>query len=169
MLNKILILILVTLVPAFELRASIPLGILKGSVHLPFGLSLSGFGMNFILVFFICVLTNMILGPLVYLFLDKVIHLFLKIKIIDKCYNMVVERTQKKIGKWVDRYGDWGIALFIAIPLPGSGSYTGALGAYLLGLSYKKFIIANAIGVTIAGILVTIIILAGQGVFNWVF
>lgn len=159
---KILILILLTLMPFFELRASIPLGILAGSVALPFNLTLSGFAMPWYLVFFICVATNIILGPLVYLFLDKLMHLFTRIKYIERVYKKLIIRSQKKIHPYVKKYGDFGIALFIAIPLPGSGSYSGALAAYLLGMDFKKFIYANAIGVTIAGIIVTSLALAGN-------
>jgi len=67
---------------------------------------------------------------------------------------------------YVDKYGEWGIALFIGIPLPGSGSYSGALAAYVLGLSYKKFIIANLLGVLIAGIAVLIVSLTGSSLFS---
>ena len=66
-------------------------------------------------------------------------------------------RTQKNIQKSVDKYGELGVALFIGVPLPGSGVYSGALGAYVIGLNFKKFIIADIIGVLIAGTIVTII------------
>lgn len=156
MLYKILILILVTFIPAFELRASIPLGILNGSVDLPFGLNLQGFGLNWMLVFLICVTTNIILGPLVYYLLHNFIHYFLRFKFFSNFYHKKVEKTQRKIKPLVKKYGLLGISLFIAIPTPGSGSYTGALAAYILGINYKKFILANAIGVLIAGILVSL-------------
>jgi len=57
--------------------------------------------------------------------------------------------------------------LFIGIPLPGSGVYTGALGAYVLGFGYKRFIIASTIGVLIAGIIVTAIMLTGSELFHF--
>jgi len=162
-LSKILILIFVTLIPAFELRASIPLGILKNSVKLPFGLNLHGFGMNWLLVFLICVITNVILGVLVYFALNRFVDYFLKFKIFSYFYHRKVEKTQRKIKPLVDKYGLLGIAFFIAIPLPGSGSYTGALAAYILGMRYRKFILANFIGVIIAGVIVTF---ASLGILN---
>ena len=67
----------------------------------------------------------------------------------------------------MDKYGEIGIALFIGIPLPGSGVYSGSLGANLIGLKYKKFIIANILGVLIAGIIVTIIVLSGNNAFSY--
>lgn len=154
MINEILQIIFITFLPFLELRASIPFGILQ-------------LEMGWLNVFLIAVITNAILGIVVYFFLDKVIHLFLRIKSIEKCYAKFVERTQRKIKPYVEKYGEYGIALFIAIPLPGSGSYTGALAAYLMGLGYKKFIIANIIGVVLAGISVTIITLSGSTAFHW--
>ena len=165
MLYKILILILVTLIPTLELRASIPLGIIGGEVMI-FNTTLQGFGFNWPLVFLVCVLTNIILGPLVFIILNKFIHYFLRFNLFAKYYHKKVEKTQKKIEPYVEKYGLFGIALFIGIPLPGSGSYTGALGAYLLGLDLKKFILANTIGVIIAGIIVTVATLTGIKIFN---
>lgn len=165
MISKILILILVTLIPTLELRASIPLGILGGKIEF-FNLTLQGFGLNWVLVFLVCVITNIILGPLVYIFLNKFVNHFLKFKLFNRYYHKKVEKTQKKIKPYVERYGLLGIALFIGVPIPGSGSYTGAFGAYLLGLDYKKFIIANTIGVIIAGIIVTIVTLISIGLFS---
>jgi uncharacterized membrane protein len=155
MINEILILIGLTLLPFLELRASIPYGILV-------------LGMDWISVFLICVIANIILGPIVYIFLDKVVHLFLRINWIDKCYQKYVERTQRRIRPYVEKYGLLGVSIFIGVPLPGSGSYTGALGSYLLGIKFKRFVLANVIGVLIAGVLVTIISLTGGGVFNFI-
>jgi uncharacterized membrane protein len=148
--NDLLMLILLTFAPFLELRASIPYGIFKTNLH-------------WTTVFLICVIVNILLAPILYVFLNKFIHLFLRIKAIDKVYQKYVEKTQKKIHKYVEKYGELGVAIFIGIPLPGSGVYSGALGSYLLGLSYKKFLIAAVIGVLIAGIIVTIISLTGAG------
>jgi len=153
MLREILELIFVTFLPFLELRASIPYGILK-------------LQMNWVDVFIICVITNIILGIIIYFLLDKLVHVVIRIKPIGKLYHKTVERTQKKIQKYVEKYGEIGVAIFIGIPLPGSGVYTGALGSYLLGLGYKKFIIACIVGVIIAGTAVTLITLFGTGAWN---
>lgn len=146
--NDILLLIFLTLLPFLELRASIPYGIIV-------------LGMDWFPVFLICVITNILLGPIIYIFLDKFVHLFMRIKIIEKYYRKIVEKTQRRIHKAVERWGEFGVALFIGVPLPGSGSYSGALGSYLIGLGFRKFFIANIIGVLIAGTIVTLISLAG--------
>ncbi len=151
--QAILILILITLIPTLELRASIPYGILRADVH---------WGT----VVLVCVVTNIVLGPLVYLFLDKAMALLLRFEWLKGIYQGTVTRTQRRIQKSVDRYGEVGVALFIGIPLPGTGSYSGALGAYLLGLGYRRFIIANIIGVLMAGAIVTAAVLSGVEAFR---
>lgn len=166
MLLKILILFGITLIPAFELRASIPYGILSGGLNLPFGIHVQGMNEPWYLVFIICVISNFVLGLLLYPFYDKFLHLLEKIPFINKLWKKFVDRAQRKISKYVNRWGTLGVALFIAVPLPGSGSYTGILGGYLLGLDYKHCMIANAIGVTLAGIAVTIITVTGKGIFQ---
>ena len=169
MLKEIIILALVTCIPFVELRFSIPLGIIANGVHLPFGIEASGFGMHWLLVMIVCIVANAILGPIIFILLHKLIGVITKVKFIDNIYQFFVRRTQTKITKYVDKYGLIGVAFFIGMPIPGSGSYSGALGSYLIGLDFKKFVIANTVGVTIAGILVTIITLTGKGLFALIF
>lgn len=142
--QDILELVWLTLMPFLELRASIPYGIIVRRMDIWF-------------VFIVCVVTNMLLAPVVYVFLDKIVHVFFAFKPFEKAYHKHVEKTQKRIHKYVERYGEIGVALFIAVPLPGSGVYSGALGSYILGMSMKRFLIAAAIGVLIAGIIVTLV------------
>jgi len=150
MFEEIIVLILITLLPFFELRVSIPYGIVI-------------LQMNWILVFFVCVMTNIILGPIIYIFIDKIMHVFLRIRFLDRLYSYYIERTQKRIHKYVQKYGELGIVVFIGIPFPGSGSYSGALASYLIGMKFKKFVIANAIGVLIAGLIIFLVSLTMNG------
>ena len=146
--QEIIEIILLTLTPFLELRASIPYGIIIQQ-------------MDAFFVFLLCVITNILLAPVLYVFLDKFVHIFFYFKPIEKLYHKHVEITQKKIHKYIEKYGWVGVAIFIGIPLPGSGVYSGALGSYVLGLSFKKFMLAAAVGVLIAGIIVTIISVLG--------
>ena len=152
--NSLLWIILLTLLPFLELRASIPYGVFQTDLPV-------------FLVFLVAVITNIILAPLVFLFLDKVVHLFLHIRWIDRIYSKLIERTQRKIHPKVEKYGFWGLCAFIAVPLPGSGVYSGALGAYLLGFRYKEFLRAAVVGVLLAGIAVLLISLAGDSAFSF--
>ena len=152
--NNIIQLILVTFIPGLELRASIPYGI-------------TVLGMPWIKVVIITFITNILLGPIVYILLNQFVHIVIKINFFNKIYEKFVIRTQHKIENKVEKYGELGLALFIGVPLPGSGVYTGALAAFILGLNFKKFLIATVIGVFIAGILVTIATLTGMGIFEF--
>jgi len=145
--------IAITFVPTLELRASIPYGIFAANI-------------SWLIVFAVCVVANIIVGILIYLLMDLIIKIITKIPVITKVWDNYVAKTQQKIQKGVDKYGKWALAIFIGIPLPGSGVYTGALAAYLIGLRFKKFMVANVIGVIIAGIAVTVICLTGASVSN---
>ncbi|MBU0470111.1 MAG: small multi-drug export protein [Nanoarchaeota archaeon] len=151
--KEIIMLILLTFLPFLELRASIPYGIFNADLSV-------------VTIFFICVVANIILAPLIYFFLNNFIHIFLKIKFIDKLYQKTVIKTQKKVSKYVEKYGVLGLAIFIGIPLPGSGVYSGALGAYLLGFKFKDFFKAAVIGVIIAGIIVLLVTTLGNGAWS---
>ncbi|MFH1396035.1 MAG: small multi-drug export protein [archaeon] len=154
MLKDFLILIVLTILPFLELRASIPYGI---------------FNTDFTIaqVFIICTMVNIALAPILYLFVNHVMHFFLRIKFVEKIYYKVVERTQKKIHPYVEKYGILGMAIAIGIPLPGSGVYSGALGAYLLGFKFRDYLIAAIIGVLIAGLVVLIISVTGSEAFSF--
>ena len=67
----------------------------------------------------------------------------------------------------MDRWGEIGVAIFIGIPLPGSGVITGALGSYAIGLKKRKFFVANVIGVLIAATIVTAVTLTGSELFRF--
>jgi uncharacterized membrane protein len=166
MLRNIAILFGITLLPAFELRASIPVGIFEGRLDLPFGLAIQGMGLPWPFVFAVCVISNAILGILLYPLIDRFIHLLERIPLIGRFWEGFVSRAQRRIHPYVERWGAIGVALFVAVPLPGSGSYTGAVGAYVLGMSYRRFLFANTLGVALAGIAVTALVLTGSGLFH---
>ena len=144
MIKAILWLVAVTLIPALELRASIPFGI--------FGLAKT---VSWPVVVLICVVANIVLGWIVFLVMGPVFTFLRKWEWFENRIWPILEKTQHKIHPYVEKYGEIGVAVFIGIPLPGSGVYTGAFGSYLLGLDRRKFAIANVIGVLIAAAAVT--------------
>ncbi len=154
MLDQISTLIVLTIIPFFELRASIPYGVL--GTDLPISL-----------IFLIAVSFNILLAPRLYIFLNKVLHLFLEISFINRIYQKLVTRTQRRVHPYIEKYGVLGLALFIAVPLPGSGVYSGALAAYVLGFNFRDFLKASIIGVLIAGIIVTLISVSGLEAFGF--
>lgn len=151
---EILKLIGITFVPTLELRASIPYGV--------FGTDLAP-----MVIFSVTVIANIIVGILVYLLMEVIIKILTLIPAVERWWNGYVARTRKKIENGVERYGEWAVAIFIGIPLPGSGVYTGALAAYLIGLKLRKFIIADIIGVLIAAVIVMAICLTGSSAWEF--
>jgi uncharacterized membrane protein len=148
MVAQIGILILITMLPVFELRGSIPLGIWA-------------FGLSPWVVIPICLISNIAVSPLVYFLLDWMIRLVCKIKFMDFLYQKYRTKVIDKVKVKMEKYGVWGLAVFIGIPLPGSGVYSGAVGAHALGISFKKYMIAAVVGVLIAGTAVSIIVITG--------
>ncbi len=144
---------LITALPFLELRASIPYGILAMEL-------------NLVLVFLTCIVSNILIAPLIWFFVEHIMHFFLKITLVERIYQKIVIRTQKRVKPYVKKYGTLGLAIFIGIPLPGSGVYSGCLGAYLLGYKFKDYLLASIIGVLIAGIIVTIVTLTGVEMFS---
>ncbi|MDQ0290701.1 COG2426 family protein [Oligosphaera ethanolica] len=147
MFRTIVILFLVTLIPGLELRASIPVGI--------FGGEWVSAGLPWPLVATICVIANILIGWGVFFLLNPMLNLFRRLPICERLIVRYLERARKKLKPQVEKYGFWGLALFIGIPLPLTGAYTGAAGAFTLGMNSRQFMLANVVGVLIAGIAVT--------------
>lgn len=150
---QVLLLIAVTLIPALELRASIPFGMLYGSEH--FGIDPNA--LSWPVVVLVCVMTNIILGWCVFFVLHPIFRLLDHCPWFHRLVVPIMTRMQGRLKPYVEKYGELGVALFIGVPLPGSGVYTGAVGAFLLGLDRRKFVVANVVGVLIAGTAVTLI------------
>lgn len=152
LIRDLIIIAILTLFPFLELRASIPYGIL---LSYPWWV-----------VFVVCIIFNIAVAPIAYFFWNKLIHLLRWIKFIDKLYKKTIERVQNKSRKYVEKYGELGLAIFIGIPLPGSGVWSGALATNIFGLKFRKYMVASIIGVIIAGIIVTLIMVSGSEVFS---
>jgi uncharacterized membrane protein len=134
--------LLITISPISELRGGIPLGI--------------SLGLDPWFTFFIAVVANaLIFFPVFFalrLFYDK---LLCRIQL----FNRYLESLRKRGKPKVDKYGFWGLALFVAVPLPLTGAYTGTILAWLLGMDWKKAFPAIGLGVVVAGVVVLLITL----------
>jgi uncharacterized membrane protein len=148
--------VLLTFLPTLELRASIPYGYLM--------LSQDG-QLHWLAVALLCILANFLLAPVVWVFVHHVLEFFLRVPFIKKIYDWAVKRAQRKVEPYVRRYGTLGLAIFIGVPLPGSGVYTGCLGAYLLGYRFRDYMLASLLGVIIAGTVVTALVVSGTEAF----
>ena len=144
-----------TLVPGLELRASIPIGFFHQEIATVLGRPL---------VVVACLVSNVVLGMLVFWLMGPAERLLRRWGWFDRRIWPIIARAQHKLHPYVEKYGEWGVAVFIGVPLPGTGAYAGAFGSYLLGLDRRKFLIANALGVLMACVLVTALcVLIDQG------
>lgn len=152
-----------TMIPGLELRASIPVGAFTESIKSVLPLWQ---------VVLICWISNVIIGAVFFVCLGPLMRLMRRWSFFNRLMEKYLDRAQRKLKPGVEKYGVWGFALFIGIPLPMTGAYTGAAGAFALGMDTKKFLVANIIGVTIAAIAVTIVVLLIQAgiqspIFDW--
>ncbi len=121
--------------------------------------------MNPFLGFVISFLGNILPIPFILLLINWIFEVFKKIPGLRNIVYWLEEKTLKKRDK-IDKYGIWGLLLFVAIPLPGTGGWTGALLASLLHLDKKKSFGIITIGVFIAGLIITVLsLLIGSAVF----
>ncbi len=143
MTREIVWVLLATVSPISELRVGIPLGILE-------------FGLDPLFTFFIAIIANaLIFFPVFFalrLFYDK---LLFRIPLFNKYLDNLRKRGKPK----VEKYGFWGLTLFVAIPLPITGAYTGTILAWLLGMDWRKAFPAVGLGVIVAGVVVLLITL----------
>jgi uncharacterized membrane protein len=132
-----------SILPISELRGAIPYALAN---QMPLWLA-----------FIYCVGWNALVGPIVYIFLGTVHKLLYRIGFYRRFFDRFIERTRNKVKDKVEKYGYLGLAIFVGIPLPVTGAYTGTLGAFILGMDRKKALLSVALGVLIAGIIVSIV------------
>jgi len=149
--NAFLWMLVITVVPFIELRGAIPFGLAAG--------------LDPVLVIVSCTAFNILLIPVLFAVLHVVFDGLTQVPVFGKWFEKRLNKIHRKAGKYVDKYGPIGLALFVGVPLPGTGAYSGALAAYLFTMEKKKAMISIAIGVLIAGVLIS---LASLGVVNMV-
>ena len=110
----------------------------------------------FIRAFIVCYIANMIPIPFILLFIRKIFALMKKSKKLSKIVDKMEARADKKKDTIV-KYQEWGLLFFVGIPLPGTGGWTGALLAALMDLRMKKALPIIALGVFIAGLIMSLL------------
>lgn len=150
---KYLIIFLVSMVPIIELRGAVPIGV--------------GMGLELWIVYVISIIGNMLPVPVIYLFARKVLIWGKDKKYIGKFFTFCLEKGEHGGQKLMKKAGKNGtfiaLMLFVAIPLPGTGAWTGTLAASMLNFGFKRSTFAVLLGVLIAGILMG---LASLGLFG---
>lgn len=143
---KYLIVFVVSMVPIVELRGAIPIA--------------EGMGLDIFLYYPIAIIGNILPVPIIYLFARKVLEWGKDKKIIGKFFTWCLEKGEKGGEKLKQTAGNkgifWALLIFVGIPLPGTGAWTGTLAASFLKLDFKTSISAVTLGVVLAGIIMSL-------------
>ena len=146
---------LVSMVPLVELRGGVPIAI--------------GMGIDFVPALIVCIIGNMLPVPLIYFFARKVLIWGADKKYIGKFFAFCLEKGEKGGKKLTVTAGRSGLfialMLFVGIPIPGTGAWTGTLAASFLNMGIKSTAAAVSLGVVIAGIIMAVI---STGVFSFI-
>jgi len=110
--------------------------------------------------YIIAVIGNILPVPFILLFFNAISGFLSKVPVFERMLNWLFARTRRR-GRLIERYERIGLVLFVAIPLPVTGAWTGSLAAVLLGMEFKKAFLSICIGVLIAGVIVTCLTLLG--------
>lgn len=151
--SDLLITALLSIAPISELRGAIPFALAKG--------------MPVVWAYLFCVAMNFLASILVLIFLNTLHRLFYHISLYRRFFDSFIERARRKVGPNLDKYGTWGLTVFVAIPLPVTGAITGTLGAWVLGMKKRQILPAVLAGVAIAGIIVSVIAYYGIEAFSF--
>ena len=142
-----LIVFLISMVPIIELRGAVPIA--QEYFQLPFLPSL-----------IVCVLGNMLPVPFIYFFARKILTWGADKKYIGKFFTFCLEKGEKAGQKLVKTAGRGGLffalMLFVGIPVPGTGAWTGTLGASFLNMGFKSTVLSVSLGVIIAGVIMAV-------------
>lgn len=155
MLIKYIAAFMIAMVPIVELRGAVPFAI--------------GMGIHYFPALIVCVLGNMVPVPFIYFFARKFLKWGADKRYIGKICTFFLEKGEKAGKKLVSKTGRGGLfvalMLFVGIPIPGTGAWTGTLGASFLDMGFKSTVASVCLGVILAG---CIMALASVGVFHFI-
>lgn len=137
----------ISTLPIVELRGAVPVGIVA-------------FEMPWWKVYLLAVAGNMIPIPFILLLLGPVSRFLMRFKLGKTFFDWLFARTRKKSAS-IEKYEALGLTVFVAIPLPVTGGWTGAMAAFLMGISFWKSMLYILLGVMIAGVIMTVLSLMG--------
>lgn len=140
--SKEFIVFLVSMIPLLELRGSI--------------LAAGFMNMEFLPTFIAAVIGNMVPIPFILIFIKMIFNLMKKTKHLGKLANSIEKKALSK-SEQIEKYGYFGLFLFVAIPLPGTGAWTGSLISVLFGMKKWKSLIAIFMGVVTAGLIMSLL------------
>lgn len=153
-----LLIFLVSMVPLVELRGAIPIS--------------QGMGLPLIPSYIVCIIGNMVPVPIIYLFARKVLEWGSDKKVIGKFFTWCLQKGEKGGQKLQEKAGRGlfvALMLFVAIPLPGTGAWTGTLAASILDMDFKSSVLAVMLGALIAGVIMMLVSVGAFGAIRAAF
>jgi len=141
------IVVIISVLPVIELRGALTVGI--NLFHLPWYQAL-----------YLTIIGNMLPVPFLVLFVESLARVISRTEMGKRLVDWVLKRTRRYTGL-IEKYEPIGLMLFVAIPLPGTGAWTGSVAAFLLGLKFTRAVLSIAAGVVIAGAIVTALSVLG--------
>lgn len=150
------VIIIIAMIPLIELRGTILLWAAQDA-----GISFAGFPypQGWLQIYIVSVIGNMIPIPLILLFFPWIEKKLRRFKTFNRFFDWLFSRTRKKTGKSVEKYEELALLLFVAIPLPVTGAWTGSLVSYLFGLNRLKSLFFIFVGVLMAGAIMLALVL----------
>ncbi len=141
----------------------LPIIELRGGIPMAFAMSLPWWQ-----AYLLAIVGNLLPVPFILLLINVVLKWMTnsKITFFNKVANFLYRKVEKNRAK-IEKYSFWGLCLFIAIPLPVTGAWTGSLVAAVIGMKPWKAFVSALLGVLIAGIVVTLIVYGGIGFLAW--
>ena len=158
MLKKYLIIFLVSMVSFFDLRGAVLIAVGKNLLLLP--------------SYIVCILGNMLPVPFIFFFARKVLEWGADKPVIGKFFTFCLEKGHKGGQKLQEKAGRGlfvALLLFVGIPLPGTGAWTGTLAASLLDMDFKSSVIAVMLGVVLAGVIMGLLSMGVFGALGTIF
>jgi len=151
--NEYIYSIILSMLPIAELRGGIPYALAND--------------INPVTAYLMCCAANILAFPIVYFFMGFFHDLFHKMEWYANLFEKIVVRTRNKVGDNLEKWGFWGLMVFVMIPLPVTGAYTGSFAAWVFGIEKRKGFLAVSLGVLIAGLIVSAIFLSGAELFSF--
>lgn len=138
--------------PLGEAKVGIPYGILNG--------------VNIYMVFIFCVIANIMVFPLMIFFLDFVNGYFFKWRLYKRSSIYIARKAKTKTQKGIEKYGFWGLMIFVMLPVPGSGVYAGTIASYIFKIKRREAFLANTVGIFFSSVIIWVSTLAAMGKFG---
>ncbi len=144
------------------LLSATPISELRGAIPIAIGV----YGMDPVETYILAVIGNMLPVIPLLLFLDPVSTYLRRFKIGDMFFSWLFTRTHHKHSERFEKYGTFALTIFVAIPLPVTGAWTGCAAAFVFGIKFRHALLAISAGIMIAGVIVTAFTLGGISIID---